>query len=437
MPEVPRIQQWPRGPTNPLHHAADCGSFEAAAAVVASGAFDIDQGNEFGWTALMMASRGGHSRIVRMLLIKGAQVLIANDLDATALHQSVLGGHLAVTKMLVEAGAPLEAVTKEQLWTPLHFAARNGCAESITTLLEAGANLNSRQSDGATPLYIAALQGNVSASRLLLLAKADPLLTCAPDSPEDIFLPLDAAAVKGHAEVVHELIRQVGIDGCGGSSGGEHALRQAALSRHLDIMAILTNAGVVDTSGLALRMTAGFGGEASVQFLLEQARARKTMDLPAYVNARDCCGMTPLLCAIQSHGPCSSRVVRLLVEAGADTTSAVVVCSQPEEDGFSITPLGFTVGFLRHKVAGTGTSPKEQLNELEAIRRLLLRVEAVHAASWLWSSDVSTIAHATTKGTDKTTVTSTAGTPPMLMMRRRTRGREVPLAALLRYSSKP
>ncbi|CAM9951753.1 unnamed protein product [Ectocarpus sp. 6 AP-2014] len=83
--------------------------------------------------------------------------------------------------MLVEAGAPLEVATKRQLCTPLHIAAVNGCAASITTnhqcLLEAGANLNSRRFDGATPLFLAAWEGNVATIRLLLLAKAVPLLT--------------------------------------------------------------------------------------------------------------------------------------------------------------------------------------------------------------------------------------------------------------------
>lgn len=199
MPEVPRIQQWPRGPPNILHHAAVMGYFETAGDLLASGALDVDQGDETGMTALMMASRGGYSRIIRMLLNRGAQLLIAGDYGCTALHLSAVAGHLAVTKMLVEAGTPLEATTSF-LGTPLHFAAENGCTASILTLLEAGANLNSRRTDGATPLYCAASKRKVGAVSLLLLAKADPLLTCAPGSPEKIYIPLDAAAEVGHPE---------------------------------------------------------------------------------------------------------------------------------------------------------------------------------------------------------------------------------------------
>lgn len=148
MPQVPHPQQRPRGPTNYLHAAAAAGSFETAAAGLASGALDINQADAKGWTALMIASRQGHSRIVRMFLDKGAEVLITEDRGYTALHQSAIAGHRAVTKMLVEAGAPLEVSTKQRLCTPLHLAALNGCAASTTTLLDAGANRNSRRFDG-------------------------------------------------------------------------------------------------------------------------------------------------------------------------------------------------------------------------------------------------------------------------------------------------
>ncbi|CAM9112204.1 unnamed protein product [Ectocarpus sp. 4 AP-2014] len=234
--------------------------------------------------------------------------------------------------MLVEAGAPLEVATKQQLCTPLHDAAVNGCAASTTTLLEAGANLNSRRLDGATPLFLAAWEGNVDAVRLLLLAKADPLLTQHLGTSERTSLPLDVAADRGHLEVVNELIRQVGIGGCGGSSGGVRALQQAARNKHLDVLTALTNTGVVDT-GSALRAAAAFGGVAPLKFLLEQARARKTTGGPSYVNTRSGVGLTPLLVGIQQ---CRPRVVRLLVEAGADTTSTVPIDGSPGAD--NITP---------------------------------------------------------------------------------------------------
>ncbi|CAN0398891.1 unnamed protein product [Ectocarpus sp. 8 AP-2014] len=95
--------------------------------------------------------------------------------------------------------------------------------------------------------------------------------------------------------------------------------------------------------------------------------------------------------------------------------------------------MGLTLLLLRD--LGTEPLTEEQLNDLEAIRRLLLRVEAVHAVSWLWSSDISNYTYSTAQGTDRTTSKSTAGTPLVLTMRQwaRSREREVPLAAPMRW----
>lgn len=76
----------------------------------------------------------------------------------------------------------------------------------------------------------------------------------------------------------------------------------------------------------------------------------------------------------------SPRVVRLLTDAGADTTS---------------TPAGYNFRTLltciherlgENKVGGEDAT-EEQLHRLEAVRRLLLQEKAVHAGSWLWHRD--------------------------------------------------
>lgn len=56
-------------------------------------------------------------------------------------------------------------------------------------------------------------------------------------------VPLDGAAERGQLDVVHMLIQQVGIKGCGGVSGGAKALELAAREGYLDILVALTNAG--------------------------------------------------------------------------------------------------------------------------------------------------------------------------------------------------
>ena len=110
MPSSVPIHQWPRPPWNELHQAVLDGSIEILAALLQDGSIGIDQVNPKGGTLLMLASGNGNSRVVRMLIDKGADVSKIADGGFTALHGSVQGGHLAVTKVLIEAGADMEAV---------------------------------------------------------------------------------------------------------------------------------------------------------------------------------------------------------------------------------------------------------------------------------------------------------------------------------------
>jgi ankyrin repeat protein len=78
--------------------------------------------------------------------------------------------------MLLDAGADVNAADKEGA-TALHQAAQRRSPEPVRMLLEAGADVNAADKDGATPLYKAALNGNGNAVRLLLDAGANVHLT--------------------------------------------------------------------------------------------------------------------------------------------------------------------------------------------------------------------------------------------------------------------
>ncbi|CAB1101498.1 unnamed protein product [Ectocarpus sp. CCAP 1310/34] len=373
-------QPWPRGPQNDLHRAANDGSVERVVALLASrSSIAIDAGAEYGWTPLMLAAWRGSSRVVRILLNKGANVSVVAEDGHTALHFSTQdGGHPVVTKMLLKAGADIEAVTSEGE-TPLHLAANAGCWEVAQVLIEAGACVNSVRSDGETPLYSAARQGHKKATRVLLRAKANPLLT-KPTPSGVTFVPLDTAAEYGQTEVVRELIKQVSIKGCGGASGGVYALRLAALSQNVDVMSVLADAGVMDT-GEALITAAGRNDEAGVKLLLQQRHGTSAGgELYMYVNdTHDLVGRTPLLCSIDGGMAgfrCSPRVVRLLVDAGADTVSAVPLKGTAGQIGRSVTPIDFATCSLHENMDGGKTAMEKHVHKLRAIHRLFSQVEA-------------------------------------------------------------
>ena len=424
------MKQRSRGPPNELHNAALAGSMEGTLAVLSRGTIDIDEGGPEGSTALMAASFKGFAQIVSILLQRGANVSMVNDHGDAALHMAAQRGHVPVAKMLVKAGADVESATPPSSFTPLHQAAKYGHSGVVTMLLKAGANPDRRAVNGVTPLYMMATVGSIGGVKALLRAGADPLLAVTNVEKGITYVPLDAAAAAGHSEIACELMQQFGIEGCGGISGGTGALQLAASYPAIAIMRMLTSAGVADT-GFALLNAAKRGHYGAAKFLLQQGEGRSR---PGYMEIRDLVGNTPLVCAIASGKFASSAVVQLLVEHGADTTSAVRLIDWRHETGFRGDPLAFTIRALRQKRVEGKEATEDQLHSLEATRRLLLRVEAVQAASWLWPGFVPPVVRrqSAAEGASRTKNNSIPLVLTLPILRRRARRHGVALAPLFR-----
>jgi ankyrin repeat protein len=82
----------------------------------------------------------------------------------------------SVVRMLIERGAEVNAADRDQRWTPLHFAARDGNTAIVDALLEAGASVDATNVFGNTPLWehIKGPQRNPGMIEKLLLHGADP-----------------------------------------------------------------------------------------------------------------------------------------------------------------------------------------------------------------------------------------------------------------------
>lgn len=117
-------------------------------------------------------------------------------------------------------------------------------------------------------------------------------------------------------------------------------------------------------------------------------------------------------------------MVQLLVEAGADTTSPIRITDKAGVLQSFGTPLAYTNQRLRGKKVGGKAATEEQLHTLQAVRRVLMRVEAVHAVSWLWHKHAPSIARAaaiTRRATKTTPASSTQMTVMLRILRRRRR----------------
>lgn len=84
----------------------------------------------------------------------------------TPLHEAVRDGNRAEALDLIEAGAEVNT-RDENAQTPLHYCANNGEVALMRALLEAGADPNAVDSEGNTPLHFAA--GNCYAESVEML----------------------------------------------------------------------------------------------------------------------------------------------------------------------------------------------------------------------------------------------------------------------------
>src|SRR6185503_19609252 len=95
----------------------------------------------------------------------------------TPLHLAARGGHDRVVRLLVDAKADVSAPTTTGA-APLHFAAASGSRDAVTILLDAGADVNVREPQwGQTPLMFAAASGRTDVVRTLLARGADARAT--------------------------------------------------------------------------------------------------------------------------------------------------------------------------------------------------------------------------------------------------------------------
>lgn len=289
--------------------------------------------------------------------------------------------------------------------------------------------VNSRVEDGSTtgctPLYLAAMHGKLGKVTRLLGMNADPLLTVIDN--DMLMVPLDIASWEGNIDVVRELLCWFGRKGCGGESGGINALLNAAKSGHVEIMAVLTSAGVVD-DGSALNAACGKGRGESVKFLLLHHQGKIDHGRPYVDNICDRACRTPLLkCAGPQSGFSGCKIAQMLIAYGADTTSPFTLKDELGESE----PV--TIIEIIDAAISDGSFVEKSWKK--GIRRLLLQQKAVRATSWAWPGAAKEVA---VRSAAREVVVRETFVPlrRMLPIMRRRAGRpRVLLAALDRYVS--
>ena len=176
-------RQWslPRRPLQPadLPSAATAGDADAVRKLLDLG-MPIDTVDAQGCTALLRAAGGGHRAVVELLLVRGANPIIAARTGATPLSAAVSMRQVEIVDRLLMAGPTLEQRLPGNV-TVLMLAAALGLPDVCARLLAAGANIKATDAQGLTPLHCAALYGFTARDRRRLVALLDALLLAGAD----------------------------------------------------------------------------------------------------------------------------------------------------------------------------------------------------------------------------------------------------------------
>ena len=191
-----------------LHWAAYLNDADTMAMLLRAGA-KVNAKNDLGVTPLALAAQQGATAVIEQLLKAGA---LPNDAvnfvnaGETPLMHAARAGSVEAVKALAKADANVNAKETWNGQTALMWAAAEGHAPVVETLLEFGADLHARSNGGTTPFMFAVRKGNIRPVQAMLAKGAG-----VNEKRPDLASPLLVAIVNGYEDVV-DLLLEKGAD---------------------------------------------------------------------------------------------------------------------------------------------------------------------------------------------------------------------------------
>ena len=250
---------------------------------------------------LFQAAEQGNLERVKALLRIPSLLTVQSTKDrtnGTILHAAAAKGHIHLVQWLLESGHVKVAGEDKSMWEKFWRA----FLFPLDVNAEAG---------GKRPLWLAAMRGHVEVVKELLDFGADP--TRESKYYESAF---HAAVEQGHLKIVEMILRQYPLTRF--ISSGRPPLLLASKQGHVEIVELLVNLDpkckYKYTSNLtALHVAAEEGHLVIVEFLLKAG---------AHVNAQASSGqLSPLHSALLSNKSPRRQIVKLLIESGADVNA--------------------------------------------------------------------------------------------------------------------
>eukprot|EP01101_Sappina_pedata_P013178 TRINITY_DN945_c0_g1_i1.p1 TRINITY_DN945_c0_g1~~TRINITY_DN945_c0_g1_i1.p1 ORF type:complete len:1327 (+),score=669.54 TRINITY_DN945_c0_g1_i1:127-4107(+) len=227
----------------------------------------------------------------------------------THLHTAAINDEHQRLKLLIEAGANVNVEDKDGAM-PLHHAAYAGNLKIVKILLKSGAKINAKDDESNTPLHNAALGGHVKVVDYLLSKGA-----AIDELDEQNGTPLLNSCSNGHAPVVDLLIKKAAKLNTA-DINGTTPLHFACYYGHEEVVRLLLKAGckveLIDNDGATPLHLAATNGHIKAMRLLLQNKAN--------IHVTDHTGTTPLHCAAFNA---QKECVREILEFAKNHTTGI------------------------------------------------------------------------------------------------------------------
>ncbi|XP_018394084.1 PREDICTED: kinase D-interacting substrate of 220 kDa [Cyphomyrmex costatus] len=268
----------------------------------------VDDRDENGSTALILAATKGKIHFVRELINHGADVNAEDADNWTALLCAAKEGHTEICLELLEHGANLEHRDMGG-WTALMWATYKGKSATVTMLLGRGADVNAHGNFHISSLVWAAGRGYIDIVKDLIAHGAKVNVGDKYGTTALIW-----ASRKGNIEIVDNLLKAgANVDTAGMYSWT--ALVVATLGNHVEVVSLLLehkpNVNALDKDGCTALAIACREGHHEI--------ANALLNAGAYVNIQDRAGDTNLIHAVKGG---HRGVVESLLKKYADVDIA-------------------------------------------------------------------------------------------------------------------
>ena len=150
-----------------IHDACKAGDLAKVKALLAKDSSLLQSKTEEGKTPLHMATGWGQVEIVTYLLSIGADINAVNNNGGNPIHVAASQNKPECARILVAHGAQINAKQGKTGATPIMIAVMKGNYDVAKVLIELGADVNVPMTNGATPLRVAAKNGDTRMMELL------------------------------------------------------------------------------------------------------------------------------------------------------------------------------------------------------------------------------------------------------------------------------